>query len=72
MGRVSQNVWVINYEELIELIDSIEEQLDSLNPMPHPEYVKGLASGLNLARECANRRKQEALVYDLEMPNAQA
>lgn len=62
---MKKDVRILRANELIELLDTVEDNLGSIDPPQSEQFIEGMRSGLNIGRKLAERISYEAYEYDL-------
>jgi hypothetical protein len=62
---MKKDVTILRLNDLLELIETVEDQLEDLTPKPTKQYLKGLRAGLTICEKLAKKTAYEAYEYDL-------
>lgn len=61
---MKKDVHILRLEEILDLLETVEENLDSIEPPQTRDFIEGMKSGLSIGKKLAQRCSYEAYEYD--------
>jgi hypothetical protein len=62
---MKKEVRILREEDLLKLLDTIEDSIDTIEPPQTEQFLEGMRSGINIGRKLAQRISYEAFEYDI-------
>jgi hypothetical protein len=69
---VKKEVEIIRLSEILEMLDTVEENVSSIEPPQSKEFIKGMVSGITVAKKLAERIAYQAYEYDTFGPEKES